>query len=217
MNHSTTLAAAARVTLGSLLLLSVAGPSPAATPARGPAEPAVGSWATYRWTSTLRQDVPVLVRQDGPGGQVSWSISRESAPPPPLYVTYAIVRGDAQTYTLQIVTQQRPDGPTLSVTQVRVDRASGKALRSVIQHPGGVVATPESGLRPFRQAAVPGSQEDVSVPAGRFAAVRAPYRGGTVWVSDQVPALGLVKATFPSGTLKLVKSGATGAKDLLRS
>ena len=42
-----------------------------------PAGPAVGTWATHRWTSSIRQDVPVLVRQEGPGGQVSWSVARE--------------------------------------------------------------------------------------------------------------------------------------------
>ena len=203
--------------LRSTLVLTLVGAAAGVAAAATPPSPAVGAWATYQWTSTIREDVPILVRQEGQGGQVSWSVTRESTPPPPLYVTYAIVRSDAKTYTMQIVTHQQPDGPPLSVTQVRVDRASGKAIRSVIQRPKGTIATPESGLRPFRPAAVKGTEETVSVPAGRFAAVRASYQDGTVWVSDQVPALGLVKATFPSGTLELVKSGASGAKDLLRS
>jgi hypothetical protein len=38
-----------------------------------------------------------------------------------------------------------------------------------------------------------------------------------VWVSDQVPVLGIVKGVFPDGQLELVKSGTTGAQDLLRS
>jgi hypothetical protein len=200
-----------------LLLLALAVPGLAAAPPRPAAVPPVGAWATYTWASTVRQEVPVMVREERPGGQVNWSITRETATPPPLYVTYAIVRGDAKTYTLQIVTHETPDGPPLSVTHVRVDRTTGKALRSVTQHPKGVVPTPESGLRPFRQGALTGAGEEVSVPAGRFAAVRAPYQGGTVWVSDQVPALGLVKAAFSSGTLELVRSGAGGAKDLLRT
>ncbi len=204
-----------RSTLVLIALLALAAPGGAATPATP--SPTVGAWVTYQWASALRQEVPVLVRQEGQGGQVSWSIARESTTPRPLYATYAIVRGDAKTYTMQIVTHQTLDGPPLSITQVRVDRASGKALRSVIQHPKGTIATPESGLRPFRQAAVKGTEETVAVPAGRFSAVRAPYQDGTVWVSDQVPALGLVKATSPSGTLELVRSGASGAKDLLRS
>lgn len=185
--------------------------------AAAPADPAVGAWATYRWTSSIRQDVPVLVRQEGPGGQVSWSVARESAAPMPVFVTYAIVRGDARSYTLQIVTHETLDGPPLSVTQVQVDRTSGKALRSVIQAPKGPIATPESGLRPFRPGDVKGTDESVTVPAGQFAAIRAQHRDATVWVSDRVPALGLVKATFPSGTMELVRSGASGAKDLLRS
>jgi hypothetical protein len=199
--------------LTTVLVVALAAAAGAATPA----EPKVGAWATYQWTSTLRQEVPVLVRQEGPAGQVTWSVTRETAPPRPLHVTYAIVRGDARTYTMQIVTHQTPDGSPLSVTQVQVDRKTGKAVRSVIQRPQGSVPTPENGLRPFRQAAVKGTEETVAVPAGRFTAVRAPSQDGTVWVSDQVPALGLVKATFPSGTLELVRSGTSGAKDLLRS
>jgi len=220
MSHPTPLAALLRSTLAWPLVLALgalAGPGLAATPAATPAAPPVGAWATYQWTSAVRQDVPVLVRQDRPGAAPSWSISQESTTPRPLYATYAIVRSDPRSYTLQIVTQQTADGPALSVTQVRVDRKTGKALRSVIQHPRGVVPTPENGLRPFRQAAVQGPEETVVVPAGRFSAVRARWQDGTVWVSDQVPALGLVKATFPSGTLELVKAGATGAKDLLRT
>lgn len=194
-------------------LLLAAGPVAMAAPPG----PAVGSWATYQWASSVRQQVPVLVRQEGAGGQVSWSIAQEAAAPAPLFVTYAVVRGDAKTYTLQVVTQQRLDGPALSVTQVRVDRASGKRLSSVIRASRGPVPTPEGTLRPFRHSSVKGIDESVSVPAGQFAALRAPYQDGTVWVSDRVPALGLVKATFPAGTLELVRSGAGGAKDLLRS
>ncbi|HEV8309335.1 MAG TPA: hypothetical protein VGW35_16880 [Methylomirabilota bacterium] len=177
----------------------------------------VGTFATYRWSSSVKEAVPVLIRQSAPGGQVSWSIAEESTTPPPIFVTYAVVRGDAKTYTLQIVTRGEVEGRPLSVTQVTVDRSSGKAVRSVIQRAKGVIATPESGLRPFREAAVPGGpREDVTVPAGRFTAVRGAAQGADVWVSDRVPALGLVKAVWPQGTLELVRSGDTGAKDLLR-
>ena len=185
--------------------------------AAGPADPDVGAWATYRWTSSLAQDVPVLVRQEGPGGEVTWSVTRESAAPPPLFVTYSIVRGTTATYTLQIVTRTEIDSQPLSITQVTVDRASGDARRSVIRYPKGVIATPESGLRPFSRAAVEGSEEAITVPAGRFSAVRTPYGDGTVWLSGEVPALELVKAVFPTGTLELLRSGRSGATDLFRS
>lgn len=199
-----------------IALALLLGPSAAAVAAT-PTAPTVGAWATFQWTSTLSREVPVLIKEERPGGQVAWSVTQEKAPPPPLFVTYSIVRGDARTYTLQIVTHQTLDSAPLSVTQVTIDRVSGKALRSVIQRPKGVIATPESGLRPFRQGAVKGSEEAVAVPGGRFTAVRAPYRDGTVWVSDRAPALGLVKATFPTGTLDLIRSSSSGAKDLLRS
>jgi hypothetical protein len=162
-------------------------------------------------------DVPVIVQQQGSGGAATWSVDRESLAPRPIFETFSIVKGDAKTYVLQIVISATPDGKPLSVTQVTVDRASGKALKSVIRDKKGVTATPESGLRPMREAGVTGSREEITVPAGRFSAVRAPYRNGAIWVSDRVPAMGLVKGAFPDGELELVKSGTTGAQDLLRS
>jgi len=179
--------------------------------------PTVGSWATYEWRSAANVNVPVLVKQPGASGAAdSWSVDREASQPR-LFVTYSIVRGDAKSYVLQIVTRPTAEGTPLSVTQVTVDRASGKALKSVTRDRKGVVSTPESGLRPLRQAGVQGTSEEVSVPAGRFTAIKAPHRNGTVWVSDQVPALGIVKGAFPDGQLELVKRGTTGAQDLLRS
>jgi hypothetical protein len=195
----------------SMLAVLTAGPVAAAVPA----QPAVGASATYRWISTVRTDVPVLVRQQQ-GGQVSWSFAQEAAAPV-VFVTYAVVGADERSYTLQVTTHATGDGPPLSVTQVRVDRKSGKALRSVTRSPKGPVPTPDGALRPFRQADARGPEESVTVPAGQFAAIRTTYRNGTVWVSDRVPTLGLVKATFPSGTLELMWSGTAGAKDLLRS
>jgi hypothetical protein len=176
----------------------------------------VGSWATYQWTSSLTEEVPVLVRQAAPGGSETWTVTRERVPPVPLFVTYSVVRGDARRYVLQIVTAKAQDGPPLAVTQVTVDRATGKALSSVTQRPQGTIATPESGLRPFQTTPGAGSTEEVAVPAGRFAARRVSHPDGVAWVSDQVPVLGLVKGTFGSGELALVQSGGTGARDRLQ-
>jgi hypothetical protein len=178
--------------------------------------PSAGASATYRWTSTMTDVVPVLVLERDASGGVKWSVTRETAAPTPLFVAYAIVKASPKTYALQITTALESSGTPLSVTQVTVDRASGKAVRSVIQRPKGVIETPESGLRPMREVGVPqGTREDVTVPAGRFSAVRGTVQGAQVWVSDQVPAMGLVKAVWPSGTLELVSSAPSGAKDLL--
>jgi hypothetical protein len=180
--------------------------------------PAVGSWATYEWRSTAKTDVPVLVQQPAAsGGPATWSVDKESAMPRPIFETFSVVRGDAKTYVLQIVTRLTPDGAPLSVTQVTVDRASGKTLKSVIRDKKGVIPTSESGLRPLRQAGVQGASEEITVPAGRFTAVKATHKNGTVWVSDRVPAMGIVKGLFPEGQLELVKSGTSGAQNLLRS
>ena len=196
-----------------LVLLALGIAVPAAAQA-----PAAGGWATYEWRNAARVDVPVLVQQPGASGAAgTWTVDREATPPRSIFVTYSIVRADPKSYVLQIATRASADGKPLSVTQVTVDRASGKALKSVIKDKKGVIATPESGLRPFREAGVQGTREEVQVPAGPFTAVKAPYRNGSVWVSDKVPALGVVKAAFPEGQMELIKSGTGGAQDLLRS
>lgn len=196
--------------LGALVL------APGLALAASPVPPA-GSWATYRRTSPVTQTVPVLIQQPAAGGgPATWSVATESVPAPEVYVTYAVVRADPKSYVLQLTTHERPDGPPLSVTQVTVDRATGKALRSVIRRPKGVIQTPEDGLRPFRQAGLSGAPETVSVPAGTFPAVRATVKGGTVWVADSAGPLGLVKMVGPRGTLELVRHGTGSLKDLLR-
>ena len=73
-----------------MLAVLTAGPVGAAVPA----QPAVGAWATYRWTSTARTEVPVLVKEER-GDQVSWSVAREAVPLS-IFVTYAIVAADAR-------------------------------------------------------------------------------------------------------------------------
>ena len=115
--------------------------------------PGVGGWATYEWKSAAKVDVPVLVQQPGAGGAAAtWSVDREASAPRPIFVTYSVIRGDAKSYVLQIVTRPTADGTPLSVTQVTVDRASGKALKSVIKDKKGV--SPHAGERP--PAAPPG-------------------------------------------------------------
>jgi hypothetical protein len=184
-----------------------------------PAGPAVGASASYRWTSSITQPVTVLVEERQPAGApTKWSIVQERAAPQPVYVTYSVVRADRATYTLQIVTRERLDGTPLSVTHVTVNRASGKAVRSVTRAPAGPKPTPESGLRPLSERALPqGRRDEVTVPAGRFEAVQGKLGPADVWVSDRVPALGLVKGVWPQGTLELVESARTGARDLLRT
>jgi hypothetical protein len=184
-----------------------------------PAGPAVGASASYRWTSSITQPVTVLVEErPSAGAPAKWSVVQERAAPQPVYVTYSVVRADRATYTIQIVTRERLEGTPLSVTHVTVNRASGKAVRSLTRTPTGPKPTPESGLRPVSERAVPqGRRDEVTVPAGRFEAVQGKLGPADVWVSDRVPPLGLVKGVWPQGTLELVESARTGARDLLRT
>ena len=101
-----------------------------------------------------RSTSPCSCSSPAPAGRPSWSVDREASSPRPIFVTYSVVRGDAKSYVLQIVTRPTADGTPLSVTQVTVDRASGKALKSVIRDKKGVIPTPESGA----PAASPGGR-----------------------------------------------------------
>ena len=183
---------------------------------QGPA-PAVGSWATYRFTPSLPDRQQIIVRETMSDGTTR--IRLEEGPPPTrpsLAITYAIVGETAEGTWLQVTTHQAPEGPPLSTTQILISKKTGKALRSQTLGSKGVVPTPESELRPQRENQVRGTREEVTVPAGRYQAVRGKVGAIEVWVSDQVPAMGLVKATLSDGTLELLKASPTGAKDLLK-
>jgi hypothetical protein len=199
--------------LGLSAIVVAPGVAAAASPA-----PAAGNWATYRRTSPVTQTVSVLTEQPPApgGGKATWSVTNESLSAPEVFVTYGVVRADPKTYVLQLTTHIRPDGPPLSVTQVTVDKATGKSVRSVIRKPKGVSPTPEDGLRPFSRADIGGTPESVTVPAGTFQAAKGMAQGSTVWVADKAGPLNLVKMVGPRGTMELVKEGTGGVKDLLR-
>ena len=155
----------------------------------------------------------MLVQQPAAsGGAASWSVDQGGSRRPPIFETFSVVRGDAKTYVLQIVTRTTVDGTPLSVTQVTVDRASGKALKSV--HPRQEGRDPHAGERP---SSAPSGERARAPPKrsrcrpGASPPIKAPHRNGTVWVSDQVPALGIVKGVFPDGQLELVEAEARRA------
>lgn len=178
--------------------------------------PAVGNWASYRWTSTIKEPQQVLVRETGADGKVTLRVEKVAAPAATLFVTYAIVGEQDTAYWLQVSTHEGPGALPLAVTQILVDKKSGKSLKSVTQRPKGLIETPENELRPLRESAVKGDRQEVRVPAGSFVAIHAKVSGVEVWVSDRVAALGIAKAIFPNGVLELTASGQSGAKNLLK-
>jgi len=183
---------------------------------QGPA-PAVGSWATYRFTPSLPERQQIIVRETMTDGTTR--IRLEEGPPPTrpiFFITYAIVGETTEGKWLQVTTHQTPDGPPLSTTQILISKKDGRALRSQILGSRGVVPTPENELRPLREDRVSGTREEVAVPTGRYQAVRGKVGSTEVWVNDQVPAMGVVKAALSNGILELLKASPSGAKDLLK-
>jgi len=178
---------------------------------------AVGSWATYRFTPSLPDRQQFIVRETMTDGTTR--IRLEEGPPekrPTFAITYAIVGETAEGLVLQVTTHQTPEGLPLSTTQILISKKDGKAIRSQILGSKGLVPTPENELRPQRENRISGPREEISVPGGRYQAVRGKAGTAEVWVSDRVPVMGMVKAVLPNGTLELLKASPTGAKDLLK-
>lgn len=177
----------------------------------------VGSWATYRFTPSLPDRQQIIVRETMTDGTTRVRLEEGPAPVRPSFaVTYSIVGETAEGTWLQVTTHQTADGPPLSTTQILTSKKDGKALRSQILGSRGLVSTPENELRPLKENRVSGTREEVTVPAGRYQAVRGKVGAVEVWVSNQVPAMGVAKATLVNGTLELLKASPSGAKDLLK-
>lgn len=184
---------------------------------QGSASGSVGSWATYRFTPSLPDRQQLIVRETMTDGTTR--IRLEEGPPQTrsvFAITYAIVGETAEGLLLQVTTHQTAEGPPLSTTQILISKKDGKAIRSQILGSRGLVVTPENELRPQRENRITGPREAVTVPAGTYQAVRGKVGNAEVWVSDQIPAIGVAKAVRPDGTLELLKASPTGAKDLLK-
>ena len=200
--------------LGLSAIVLAPGLAAAASPA-----PAAGSWATYRRTSPVTQTVSGADRAAaGAGVRQGHLVGDQRVPERPRGLR-DLRRGAGGPQDLCPPAHHpdiRPDSPPLSITQVTVDKATGKGCQERHPEAQGVSPTPEDGLRPFSRADIGGTPEAVTVPAGTFQAAKGMAQGSTVWVADKAGPLNLVKMVGPRGTMELVKEGTGGVKDLLR-
>ena len=132
--------------------------------------------------------------------------------PPPIFVTYSVVRGDAKSYVLQIVHAADGGGhPPLGHTS---PRWTARLARPQERHPRqeGVIPTRRAVSGRSARRGVQGGPEEVTVPAGRFNRRQgAPPERHRVGVRSGAGARRR-QGAFPDGQLELLKRGTAGAQ-----
>ncbi len=179
----------------------------------------VGSYATYKWTSKMEATKDVLYKTVSPDGKVSYKVAKETVKSKPVYLTYSILKATNKDYLVQIETRSEKNKEALSVTQVLMDRKTGKGINAVIKSPKDVPVPfpPGNELIHISEKAVKdGKKVNVTVEGGTFNCFQGTFEGQDVCVSDEIPTLGIVKANLKDGTAELVESSLTGAKDLIK-
>lgn len=179
----------------------------------------VGSYATYKWTSRVEVTKDILHKSISPDGEVSYKVTKETIKAKPLYITYSILKATEKDYLLQIVTREEKDKDPLSVSQILIDRRTEKGVKAVIKSPKEVPVPYPPGKELIHipeKAVKDGKRVNITVEGGTFSCLQGTFKGHEVCVSDEVPTLGIVKATLEDGIAELVESSPTGAKDLIK-
>lgn len=178
----------------------------------------VGSYATYKWRSKVREG-NVLYRTVALDGSISYKVVKEPIEAKPFYFTYSILKATENDYLIQIVAQEGKDTEPLAISQILVDRKTGKNLKAVIKSPKGAALpfSPVEELTPISEKAVKEAKKvNITVEAGSYECLNGTFKGQEVYVSDKIPTLGIIKATLKGGMIELVSSSPAGARDLMK-
>lgn len=178
-----------------------------------------GSYATYKWTSKIEVTKEVINKTVSSDGKVSYKITKETVKQKPVYLTYSILKAADKNYLVQVVTRDGMDTEPLSISQFLIDRKSGKVVKAVVKSPKDhpVPFKPGKELIHIAEKAVKdGKKVSLTVEGKTYNCMQGSFNGNEVCVSDEIPTLGIVKATLEDGTFELVESSPTGAKDLIK-
>jgi len=141
------------------------------------------------------------------------------------YTAYSIVAREESGYWLQRTTHLRLGSKSLSITQTLLNDFTHKALRYIMHRPANM-KRPENVIdlplekmgkdeilpTPITKAFTDAGQ--VQVAAGTFEAKQGQVGDFMLWVSPDVPVLGVVKVEAPEWTMELLRIDHTAA-DLL--
>jgi hypothetical protein len=135
---------------------------------------------------------------------------------PPIYTSYSIVAHAESGYWLQRTTSLQPDSGPLSITQTLLDNDTHKPLRYIMHRPANM-------KQPERVADLPlaemGKDEvlptlltkafkehaRIEVPAGTYDTQKGQDKNITLWLSHDIPVLGVVRAEMKDWTMELFR------------
>ncbi len=132
------------------------------------------------------------------------------------YTAYSIVAQTESGYWLQRTTFMQPDSDPLSITQTLLNASTHEPLRYIMHRPANM-KRPENVIDlPLEQM---GKDEILPTPitnafadtgrlqvaAGAFEVKQGQVRDSMLWVSPDVPVLGVVKVETPEWTMELFR------------
>jgi hypothetical protein len=132
------------------------------------------------------------------------------------YTAYSIVAQEKAGYWLQRTTSKQPDSQPLSITQTLLDNFTHKPLRYIMhrpanmKRPANVIDLPleQMGKDEILPTPITNAFADagrIQVAAGTFAAKQGQIGNSTLWISFDVPVLGVIKVETPEWMMELVR------------
>ena len=135
---------------------------------------------------------------------------------PPVYTSYSIVAHAESGYWLQRTTSIQPDSEPLSITQTLLDNDTHKPLRYIMHRPANmkqperVVDLPLSEMGKDEVLPTPltnafKESAHLEVPAGTYDTKKGQNGNDTLWLSLDIPVLGVAKAEMKDWTMELFR------------
>ena len=141
------------------------------------------------------------------------------------YAHYSVVAYEEDSYWLQRVISMTPNSKPVSITQTLLDRETHEALRYIMHRPAkmnrpaSVIDLPlermgKDEILPLSPEGLPGLREDIRLEAGNFETLRISQGDAVLWLSADIPVLGVAKAETDVFTMELIHV-SNAARDLL--
>ncbi len=133
-----------------------------------------------------------------------------------VYVTYTIAARTESAYWLQRTTSIKADARPLSITQILLDDRTHQALRYIMYRPANmgcpenVIDLPLSKMGTDEILPIPvtkafSEETHLDVAAGTYTAYKDEKECVMLWLNDDVPILGVVKAEAEDWTMELFR------------
>jgi hypothetical protein len=131
------------------------------------------------------------------------------------YAHYGIVGYEDDAYWLQRVISMTLDSKPLSITQTLLDSKTHHALRYIMHRPAKMDRPPsvidlpldrmgKDEILPFPLEALSGVRENIQTEIGEFDALRISEDDTVLWLSADIPVLGVAKTANAEFTMELI-------------